>query len=850
MEIKAKKIHTWNYLNRKLTFSNHIDAFFLTRNDFFRCDEGRFVKIKYNSNDLIVFFNHTISSCSFNDVLRTQETHKLGEEMRIKYNYNNIFVVRKNDEFFGNIIVSCYEKPEGLDDMYKSCISSNPKILNPIFTKYNIDSEYSTLCRLIYLLSKGSANFLAWGLKNIYNRNLNLYQLIHVFTWNNKYNTIANKLSKGTITAYNNQGDINNLFREMSILRHGKRVNDSINTFNTAQKRMLKSVTLNEDEKNALAKMKRLSPVVQSNFVRKMSTIEDVNEIFSQLHHLVNTHFKWNKESYLDYVKNGENLKCNVVYDNNNIVIVEVKDYETIKRIAKNSNWCISKNRQYWENYINDHNRDKTKQYVMCDFSKREDDVLSMIGFTVTKDRITAAHNFINDNMLRETPSYVQNRKSFIFLSDGIYKIFEENNISLRELIGLSKSKESSKVVKLNADWNKESILNLFFNSVKKGNCIILKNIDNKLIVIGLNMNINSIIKQINRQSLLASFINYVFKFDFSKELKNDKSFEVYPLRNFTSNELDIYSGYNQYLKETKRNIFNLFREENIPYDILPSCSNKKELIKTLIENNLIEEFDELLNEEENRRVLNSISEDLTRSLITSICEYGCYDLLKCLYKHNIYLTKILEKKDMLFFMDEMYHRIMHNKTYTMANPDDEIFNQIWDYKIPNNLDRRILIVYGFITVLIQLMKHEGERQDIYSSIVNYTRKTCPLVTKFCLMSAKTISLNKVTNELKNLLNFSAMNNLNEVFDILYERKVVNKVVLKKILEVLQSNGGRYNYSSQIDRFQNIFEKKYGVEEQIKNLDEKNNKTFHRIETEDFLDTLLGMTINAYHERN
>ena len=257
-----------------------------------------------------------------------------------------------------------------------------------------------------------------------------------------------------------------------------------------------------------------------------------------------------------------------------------------------------------------------------------------------------------------------------------------------------------------------------------------------------------------------------------------------------------------------------------------------------------------MLNEEENRRVLNSISEDLTRSLITSICEYGCYDLLKCLYKHNIYLTKILEKKDMLFFMDEMYHRIMHNKTYTMANPDDEIFNQIWDYKIPNNLDRRILIVYGFITVLIQLMKHEGERQDIYSSIVNYTRKTCPLVTKFCLMSAKTISLNKVTNELKNLLNFSAMNNLNEVFDILYERKVVNKVVLKKILEVLQSNGGRYNYSSQIDRFQNIFEKKYGVEEQIKNLDEKNNKTFHRIETEDFLDTLLGMTINAYHERN
>lgn len=849
MEIKTKKIHTWNYLNRKLTLDNHIDVFFLTRNDFFRCDEGRFVKIKYNFTEIIVLFNHTVSSCSFNDVLRTQELRLLGEEMRNKYNYNNIYVVRKSDEFFGNVIFSCYEKPEGLDDMYKTCINSNPKILNPIFTKYNIDSEYSSICRFIYLISKGSANFLAWGLKNIYTRNINLQQLIHVFVWNNKYNTIANKLSKGTITAYNNHSDIINLFKEMSTLRHGKRVNDSINTFNTTQKRMLKNMTLTEDEKNALAKMKRLSPIVQSNFVRKMSTIEDVNEIFSHLHHLVNTHFKWNKESYLDYVKNGENLKCNIVYENDNIVIVEVKDYETIKRIAKNSNWCISKNRQYWENYINDSNRDRTKQYVMCDFSKREDDVLSMIGFTVNKDRITAAHNFINDNMLRETPTYINNRKSFIFLSDGIYKILEENNVSLKELVGLSENKELTKLAKLNADWNKESVLNFFFNNVKKSNCIILKNDENKLVIIGLNMNLNHFIKQVNGRSLLGSFIHYIFKFDFSKDLRENNSFEVYPLRNFTGSELDIYQGYDQFLKEMKKNIFNLFREEKIPYDILPACSNKKALLTTIINNNLIEEFDELLNEEENRRILPSISENLTSALIMSICEYGCYDLLKCLYKHNIRLTSILNDKDIENFMGNMFQRIMHNKVYTSINPDDVIFDNIWNYNIPHNIDRRILIIYGFITVLIQLMKYEGERKDIYSTIVNYTRRTCPLVTKFCIMSAKTISLNKVTNNLKNLLNFAAVNNMNEVFNIMYERKVINKVVLKKIIEVLHNNGGRYNYDTQIARFQNIYETKYGSDEQIKNLGKEDKKSFKKLVTDDFLETILESTINAYHNR-
>jgi hypothetical protein len=81
-----------------------------------------------------------------------------------------------------------------------------------------------------------------------------------------------------------------------------------------------------------------------------MSTVGDPNEILHQMAFLADVHFKWNKESLMEYLANNENLSYELKYDKGDVVLLMVNDYDTVKRLAKNTNWCISKNKQYWNN--------------------------------------------------------------------------------------------------------------------------------------------------------------------------------------------------------------------------------------------------------------------------------------------------------------------------------------------------------------------------------------------------------------------------------------------------------------------------------------------------------------------
>ena len=80
--------------------------------------------------------------------------------------------------------------------------------------------------------------------------------------------------------------------------------------------------------------------------------MDDVNEILNQLSFVVSNHFNWDKKSILDYLNNVEDLDYEIVVEKDNLLLLNVKDYETIKRVGKTTNWCISKNKSYWRNYM------------------------------------------------------------------------------------------------------------------------------------------------------------------------------------------------------------------------------------------------------------------------------------------------------------------------------------------------------------------------------------------------------------------------------------------------------------------------------------------------------------------
>lgn len=834
MEIKIKKIHTKNYLLRKLPLNKAVRVLFMTRGEYGRVMQGHIGKYNICGRERLVLFNNNINSHSLHELFKNEEAYNYASSILTENNYMGLYLLDSSNPFFGGVTNLCVEFSDENEAQFQNCLANNPKILNPIFSKYGIDKN-SACCKLLFLYSSGSANFMAWAIKNICNRSTSIYSILAILTWNRMYSNIANKLSKGTITAYNNISDINQLMIEMSNLRKNKRINDSINQFNTQQKKLLKNVELNDDEKNALAKMKRLSPVVQTNFVRKMSTIDNTDEIFSQLHHLVNTHFKWNKESFIDYVTNGENLKCKIVFNNNNIVIVEVFDYDTIKKIAKNSNWCISKNRQYWENYINDHNRMYVKQFVMCDFSKKEDDVLSMVGFTITKGRITAAHNFVNDNMLRDSPDVMRNKKSFIFLSDSIFSILNENNISIDLLSSHKEKNNNKKSVKLMVEWNKEKIIDFLFNMKNKGKTFILKNNDNKLIVLCTDFNIFTLVKYSNRDYNTPISYTNVLCFDFSKSFEETGSLYYFPIR-YENDFLKILNGYDNNINVIDKNVISLLLEENISLEYICGIDNDKKLYETLIYNNMIQELDYVFKTNKNYNALSKLSEFLSRELYVSICEYGSFDLLKCLYDNNIQLNRIMKDADIYNMLENIIHRITSNKLYLTINMSEEQYNSMWNYVFQRNLDRRVITIMGYMTAIHKFIENEKNNKDYYSRMLEYISKSSPFTMEIVLESAKKINLNKVTDEFINLVKFASRNNVNEVFEIFNNRGLINKKVLEKTVEIMKLYGGSRDI---VARFQDLFESKYNSK--IEDIHVGEEKKFSEINTDDLLQVMSEM---------
>lgn len=105
-----------------------------------------------------------------------------------------------------------------------------------------------------------------------------------------------------------------------------KRLNESINSFNTCQKKLLKNYELDEKDKHALSLFAKLSDAKRLNFIKKMSSVEDVGELLRQLRFITSTHFSWNKDSFIDYLNNVENLKYEIKYDKENIMVLKVYD--------------------------------------------------------------------------------------------------------------------------------------------------------------------------------------------------------------------------------------------------------------------------------------------------------------------------------------------------------------------------------------------------------------------------------------------------------------------------------------------------------------------------------------------
>ena len=255
--------------------------------------------------------------------------------------------------------------------------------------------------KLSFFLSEGSTELYDWCYRNLQG-NASFHNLWWIIRTRNKYKSKQSMLSRGSITAYNSSEDIDSLINELKNIVIKAKTVKAISSFNTAQKKILKtmSIGLKWTQRHAMLMVKfvKLPKAKRDTIIKKVSCITDEEELIEAISIGVGDMFLWSRKSFMSHLANvDKKLSYNLIYDRNNIVVVEVLDFNTVAYIAKATSWCITRDIDYWKNYAESPNR---KQYVVLNFNLDCTDEYSIVGVTTEKDKtLNASHTMTNTDL-------------------------------------------------------------------------------------------------------------------------------------------------------------------------------------------------------------------------------------------------------------------------------------------------------------------------------------------------------------------------------------------------------------------------------------------------------------------
>lgn len=750
--------------------------------------EGKILRIVTTKGEYLILFNNhrssyeegietIINDINDKDLIKTiQNLQSLYGGIIIfhKFDYNEKSMLRNYQMFF--------LMPQNFNEEYTKFCETNKKTFSQLFTNYL--SQSSSLCKMMYAYTEGSPNMFLWAMMNVC-KSVPLTLVLEMVYWFNNYNQFNGKLKKGTMTAYNETRNILKMREELIALRQEKRIGNVFNMFNTQQKKLLKGTELNQTQKEMISRFETMSKEKQLNFIRKVSTLESIDEIFYQMALLTKVHFDWNRDSFIEFITNIENMNFDVVYDNNNVIILYVKDYDTIKYVTRTTNWCISKNKHYWNNYNNNDHRHKRKQYVLFDFNQKEDSELSIVGFTTENDtEIAFAHSFTNVNLINN------NREPFNrIMNDFIVSYKEQYSGSIIDILK-SRSIPLNKFMRcLNApyEWNKKTLMGMLEKSNDEEYDII-KDEDNMLVfsVKSARLVINVVgyeqySKVLKRIDYNPSDKKHLFICDFSK--------------NSSNRMLWAYNSYCEGSRELIENIYDangdvynrslnmVLYENNLPLDIFKKPIDKFSLLKEVMNEYDIEFLSHLLKKEEYRNFLLEkkmvLKNEIYNLLHMTLFNNFSFSALNLFYENGFNLTDLIgcEKVGALFrtTIDTMMSRSKYMKTV----PTENDFKKLMNYQLAENK----IIPYGMFFTFQIMWENEKNFNIVkpwYTRIHMFNRDLQKyFMTLFIPFINQIVSKDRAEYIADIIIN-------NDLFDMLEGielKDIFNKVLLNKLPE-------------------------------------------------------------------
>lgn len=507
------------------------------------------------------------------------------------------------------------------------------KLFQSIFNRYSSIDAFS-LSLSIFIMTDESKHLFNWCYNLLSKHHISRGSLEHIIDWVNKYKQLSKDLTRNTITAYTDFRSFETLEMETLALKDSLRLKESISEFNTTQRHLLNSCELSDRDKKALARFKLLSDQKRKNVIRKVSAVDNYEELIRHIKHATSTHFDWNKDSFMDFINNVDGINFTIVFETDNVVIGRVGDFDTLSKLAKTVNWCISRNKTFWRRY--DLDKDFAEQYMLFNFGLPEDDGKSIIGFTVIEGAyIKQAHDFFNNNIVDKHD----------FRTDAIanihrYRPNDSNRIS-GILSSLGASQEIFKrQISFDYEWDKSTVKELIAsNSVSDIFVKAIKDDGNILVVKYPFTQVTEALVGPTRMSSIESFANgsemFMAFMDFSINRSDANSLYIAILYENADGDFEtpvaVFDGNGVYCGEADS--FSIISHRfGLPYDFIKQPFKPKDILIDAMNVYDYETIDSIMLKECGNK--DFFDEDLAEDVFVSIRKSLFVDLTLDLIKH------------------------------------------------------------------------------------------------------------------------------------------------------------------------------------------------------------------------
>ena len=512
------------------------------------------------------------------------------------------------------------------------------KQINPLIKKYGINTETDTVFNSVIELFNNAPTYQVWGIKSVFSGALTLEGLQTIKAWADENKNLIKSLTKQNIVSYSTPEDIIMLLNEIEGLNMISFVKSYVNRFNTEQRHMLdgalKFGNLNGIKAHTNPRFKswykifsrfdKLTENRKKKFISVCSAFHDVKALKNSLAKSTEEDYVWTKGDMLAFMENNT-PNCKVVFNEGNIVIVEVPDFTSSRKLcgAGHTEWCITREESYFRNYVTDYVCPVRKQYFLFNFDKPESDEFAHIGFTIEDNKgIVNAHSSKNLSLMDEGITYHGKKMN-------IYNALSQFNVSMGLFINL----DESKLFK----WDLESVTNFvqerkndFEIAYQKDNRIIIKTLSFK----GLEMLLGHTFVNYRAFDYTNTYTCYVLM-DFNLKFNDDKSVILIPYKKDAYNIDSLYAiidAYgttitnDKYLQSIGILMDDFLHRENVNPSIL--------LHKLIDEGNEKGAID-LINKNGESFDVNTVFRD--RVPVFSAINHKMYDLFSVIINHNTF---------------------------------------------------------------------------------------------------------------------------------------------------------------------------------------------------------------------